>query len=94
MLYDKKNYYQPTLNGKALKAKRSNIIKSVILTVGELKFEKARQPLIKMIQKDRYNDIFAEMDMSLSKITGQKSPNGDINKKRIFWQRVGLNTTI
>jgi HEAT repeat protein len=51
MLYDKKNYYQPTMNGKALKSKRSNIIKSVINTVGELKFEKAKDPLIKMIQK-------------------------------------------
>ena len=94
MLYDKKNYYQPTMNGKALKAKRSNIIKSVITTVGELKFEKARQPLLKMIQKERYNDIFPEMDASLAKITGQKSPNGDMSKKRIFWQRMALNTTI
>lgn len=94
MLYDKKNYYQPTMNGKALKAKRSNIIKSVISTVGELKFEKARQPLLKMIQKERYNDIFPEMDASLAKITGQKSPNGDMSKKRIFWQRMALNTTI
>ncbi len=94
MLYDKKNYYQPTMNGKALKSKRSNIIKNVILTVGDLKFEKARLPLIKMIQKDKYNDIFKEMDMSLSKITGLTSPSGDVGKKRIFWQRMALNTTI
>lgn len=94
MLYDKKNYYQPTMNGKPMKAKRSNIIKNVILTVGDLKFEKARLPLIKMIQKDRYNDIFAEMDTSLSKITGLTSPKGEQGKKRIFWQRMALNTTI
>ena len=94
MLYDKKNYYQPTLKGKALKTKRSNIIKNVILTVGDLKFEKARLPLIKMIQKDRYNDIFNEMDLSLTKITGLNSPKGDKGKKRIFWQRMALNTTI
>lgn len=94
MLYDKKNYYQPTMNGKALKTKRSNIIKSVILTVGELKFEKAKDPLIKMIQKDKYNDIFNEMDQALVKITGQKSPNTDGKAKRIFWQRMALNTTI
>jgi hypothetical protein len=93
MLYDKKNYYQPTINGKALKAKRSNIIKNVILTVGDLKFEKAKLPLIKMIQKDRYNDIFVEIDKSLTKITGQTSP-ADTAKKRIFWQRMALNTTI
>ena len=94
MLYDKKNYYQPTLNGKTLKTKRSNIIKSVILTVGELKFEKARAPLLKMIQKDRYNDIFNEMDQSLSQITGEKSPKGDPKVKRVFWQKVAMNTTI
>lgn len=93
MLYDKKNYYQPTINGKALKSKRSNIIKNVILTVGDLKFEKARLPLIKMIQKDRYNDIFVEIDKSLMKITGLTSP-ADTAKKRIFWQRMALNTTI
>lgn len=93
MLYDKKNYYQPTMNGKALRAKRSNIIKSVILTVGDLRFEKARLPLIKMIQKDRYNDIFPEIDRSLMKITGLTSPK-DTQAKRIFWQRMALNTTI
>ncbi len=94
MLYDKKNYYQPTMNGKAMKIKRSNIIKNVILTVGDLKFEKARLPLIKMIQKDRYNDIFKEMDQSLMKITGLTSPAGDNAKKRMFWNRMALNTTI
>ncbi|MDO9181999.1 MAG: HEAT repeat domain-containing protein [Bacteriovorax sp.] len=94
MLYDKKNYYLPTMNGKELKAKRSNIIKSVILTVGDLKFQQAKIPLIKMIQKDKYNDIFTEMDISLSKITGQKSPDTDSKAKRIFWQRMALNTTI
>ncbi len=94
MLYDKKNYYQPTMNGKVLKSKRSNIIKNVILTIGDLKFEKARLPLIKMIQKDRYNDIFPEIDRSLSKMTGLTSPKGDNQAKRIFWQRMALNTTI
>ena len=94
MLYDKKNYYQPTLNGKELKSKRSNIIKSVIIAVGDLQFEKAKMPLIKMIQKDKYNDIFNEMDQSLTKITGQKSPTTDSKAKRIFWQRMALNSTI
>ena len=94
MLYDKKNYYQPTLNGVELKSKRSNIIKSVILAVGELKFEQAKLPLIKMIQKEKYNDIFDEMDQSLTKITGQKSPSTDSRAKRIFWQRMALDSTI
>lgn len=94
MLYDKKNYYEPTLNGKALKTKRSNIIKSVINTIGDLKFAEAKAPLLKMIQKDKYNDIFNEMDQSLAKITGQKSPDSDMKAKRVFWQRMALNTTI
>ncbi len=94
MLYDKKNYYQPTLNGKVFKTKRSNLIKSVITTIGDLKFAEARAPLIKMIQKDRYNDIFNEMDLSLTKITGQKSPGSDLKTKRLFWQRMALDTTI
>ncbi len=95
MLYDKKNYYQPTLNGKEFKTKRSNLIRNVILAVGDLKFQEAKDPLFKMIQKDRYNDIFSEMDLSLGKITGQKSPDSDHKTKRIFWQRVALsNTTI
>jgi hypothetical protein len=93
MLYDKKNYYQPTINGKALKVKRSNIIKNVILTVGDLEFQKAKAPLIKMIQKEKYDDIFPEIDKSLMKITGRTSPN-DLAKKRIFWQRMALDTTI
>lgn len=94
MLYDKKNYYQPTLNGKELKTKRSNIIKSVILTVGDLQFAEAKEPLLKMIQKDKYNDIFPEMDVALSKITGKRSPGGDLKSKRVFWQRQGLDSVI
>jgi hypothetical protein len=95
MLYDKKNYYQPTLNGKELKLKRSNLIKSVITTVGELKFEQARSPLFNMIQKERYIDIFPEMDMALSKLTGKTSPaNGDTRVKRLFWHKVSLDRNI
>lgn len=94
MLYDKKNYSTPKINGKAIKHKRTSIIKDVIATVGELKFEKAKTPLAKMITKDKYNDIFPEMDVALSKITGKKSPDGDIKVKRVFWQREMLNTTI
>jgi len=41
-----------------------------------------------MIQKDRYNDIFPEMDSTLAKITGTTSPSGDMKAKRVFWQRM------
>jgi hypothetical protein len=95
MLYDKKNYYQPTLNGKALKLKRSNLIKSIITTVGELKLEEAKDPLFKMIQKERYIDIFPEMDMALSNLTGKKSPaKADLKIKRLFWQKMSLDRNI
>jgi HEAT repeat protein len=94
MLYDKKNYYRPTINGKEMGHKRADIIKRAIETVGELKFEKAKAPLFKMIQKDKYNDIFNEMDLALTHITGDKSPNSGLKEKRIFWQRKSLDTTI
>jgi hypothetical protein len=91
MLYDKKNYYQPTLNGKTMKNRRTNLIKNVIATVGELKFDQARDPLFKMIQKDRYVDIFPEMDLALTNITGKTSPAGNMKIKRIFWQKASLD---
>lgn len=94
MLYDKKNYSEPTINGKELQHKRTSIIKNVILTIGELKFEKAKEPLMKMIQKKRYDDIFPEIDLALVKITGTKSPDGDMKSKRMFWQRNALSNTI
>lgn len=94
MLYDKKNYSEPTINGKQLKHKRTNIIKNAILTIGELKFEKARSTLFTMIQKSRYEDIFPELDTALSNITGVKSPDSDIKTKRLFWQRNALSNTV
>ncbi len=94
MLYDKKNYYEPTDKGMIKSRKRSNIIKSIIATIGELKFQDARAPLMKMIQKEKYNDIFNEMDVALSEITGFKSPAGDIKAKRFFWSRKSLDVTI
>lgn len=94
MLYDRKNYYEPSVKGAVKARKRSNIIKNIIETVGELKFEEARAPLIKMIQKDKYNDIFSEMDVALVKITGHQSPSADIKTKRLFWNRKALDVTI
>lgn len=94
MLYDRKNYYEPTVKGSIKARKRSNIIKNVIGTIGELKFQDARAPLMKMIQKEKYNDIFPEMDVALSEITGHKSPNGDMKAKRLFWNRKALDVTI
>tara|TARA_R110002072_G_scaffold534_6_gene3853 strand:+ start:31519 stop:32331 length:813 start_codon:yes stop_codon:yes gene_type:complete len=90
MLYDKKNYYQAK-DKKELKAKkRTNLIKDAVKVVGDLKFEKALQPLLTMVQKDRYQDIFDEMDYSLQKITGKKSPNTGLSSKKRFWKKVGI----
>ncbi len=90
MLYDKRNYSQP----KKSKLKRSHIIKEVIKVVGELEFTNARAPLMAMIQKDRYNDIFPEMDEALSRITQKKSLGKDFKEKRRFWDRQRLDVTI
>ncbi len=86
MLYDKKNY-----SGLKGKKKRTNIIKEAIKTIGDLRFEKAKDSLLKMAQKDRYKDVFSEIDYSLSKITGQDSPQGDSSKKKYFWSRIALS---
>lgn len=85
MLYDKKNYYS-NKNG----AKRTNLIKDAVKTVGDLKFKKALDPLFTMIQKKKYQDIFEEMEYSLQKITGKKGPDSDINTKRRFWKKIAL----
>lgn len=86
MLYDKDNYYRP----KKGASKRTNIIKEAVRSVGYLKFQKAKVPLFTMVQKPKYNDIFTEMDYSLTMITGKKSPKGDQATKRRFWKKISL----
>ncbi len=93
MLYDKRNYYVPTEKGKELRSKRTHIIKQAINVVGDLKFQEAKSPLLKMIQKKKYEDIFPEMDGALVKITGKTSPKEDHSKKKIYWSKMALNTT-
>ena len=89
MLYDKRNYYNPKTGNR----KRTNIIRKVIKAVGDLKFKKAGSPMIKMIQKKKYIDIFKELDYSLTKITGKKSPAGSALLKRNYWKRIGMGIT-
>ncbi|PIK14958.1 HEAT repeat domain-containing protein [Halobacteriovorax sp. JY17] len=90
MLYDKRNYYAPKKGSskKEGNLKRTNLIKKAILTVGDLKFEKAKVPLLSMIQKDKYKDIFSEVNTSLEKITGKKSPEGNKQVKLRFWKKI------
>ncbi|MGB0453072.1 MAG: hypothetical protein ACPGJV_05095, partial [Bacteriovoracaceae bacterium] len=89
MLYDKKNYTQ----GKNKKKKRTKLISDVIETIGHLRFEKAKAPLLKMVQKKKYDDIFPEINSCLERIFEKESPDGNKNVKRRFWSRVAINNT-
>ena len=87
MLYDQQNYYQKPSG----KSRRGHIVKEVITTIGDLQFVEARAPLLKMVQKEKYKDIFTEMDYSLEKITGKISPKGSEQVKRAYWSRLALS---
>jgi len=89
VLYDKRNYYETKVGNK-----RANIIKMAVTTVGDLKFEKAKPALYKMVSSKKYEDIFPEMDYALTKITGKKSPEGNLQNKRQFWSRQNMNDVI
>ena len=93
MLYDKQNYHIPNKKKKG-KAKRTHLIKKVIKTVGDLRFQKAKTPLLTMIQKKKYRDIFNEVDYALSKITGKSSPQGKTVLKKQYWKRYLMKETI
>ncbi len=87
MLYDEENYNQ--VEGRY---RRGDLIRTVILTIGDLEFNEAKEPLLRMVQQDRYNDIFREMNYSLEKITGRNPPSqGEKQIVRRFWQRVAVS---
>ena len=83
MMYDQSNY-----SGDSGKRKRTNIVKSIIRTLGDVKFQKARAPLAKLIQKPKYQDLIEDLDYSLEKITGEISPNSNIELRRKFWSKI------
>lgn len=90
MLYDKSNYA-----GQKGDRKRAHIIKQVISLMGDLNFEKAKKPMLGMIQNKKYKDIFEELDYSLKRLTGKSSPEGDLSLKKRYWSRLALkNTTL
>ncbi len=91
MLYDKKNYH---VSDKTKGSKRTHIIKNVIMTVGELNFEKAKEPLLSMMQKEKYKDIHVEIDLALQKLYSKKSPDGSIKLKKNFWKKIQIANTI
>ena len=88
MLYDKKNYHV-----KKEGQKGTHFVKDIVKTVGDFKFKKALKPLLGMVQKDRYNNIFPEIEYALQKLTGKKSPDGGFQKKRRYWKKMALNYT-
>ncbi len=81
MLYNKDNY-----SGSDGSRKRGEIIRTIIKTTGELGFNKAKKPMLSMIQKKRYQDIHDELDYALTKVTGKKSPDGNLILKKHFWK--------
>lgn len=85
MMYDQTNY-----TGKAGSRKRTSIVRSVIRTVGDLKYEKARAPLAKLIQKPKYQDLLEDLDYSLEKISGKTSPSKSAADTRKFWATAKL----
>ena len=85
MMYDQSNYV-----GAIGKRKRTNIVKAIIRTVGDVKFKKAERPLAKLIQKPKYQDLIEDLDYSLEKITGKTSPN-EIMARRKFWSTLAVD---
>jgi len=88
MLYNKANYA-----GQKGQRKRAHIIKNVIKTMGELGFKKAKKPMLAMIQKKKYSDIYQELDYSLSKLSKKKSPKGGMTVKKYYWSKIAISET-
>ncbi len=85
MMYDQTNY-----TGEKGSLKRTSIVKSVIRTLGDVKYVEAGRPLAKLIQKAKYQDLIEDLDYSLEKITGKVSPKS-VEQRRKFWSTVALN---
>lgn len=85
MMYDQSNY-----TGEKGARKRTSIVKSIIRTLGDLEYTEAKKPLAKLIQKPKYQDLIDDLDYSLEKITGEKSPD-DVEQRRKFWAKLATN---
>lgn len=85
MMYDQTNY-----TGEKGARKRTAIVKNIIRTIGDVRYEKAKKPLAKLIQKPKYQDLIEDLDYSLEQITGEKSPN-TVQERRKFWSKIASN---
>tara|TARA_B100000925_G_scaffold87749_1_gene63212 strand:+ start:4742 stop:5350 length:609 start_codon:yes stop_codon:yes gene_type:complete len=63
MLIDKKNYYI-----KNKKLKRSPIIKDVIQTIGELRLKGSKKILLRLRNKESYQDLYPVLDYAISRM--------------------------
>lgn len=89
MMYDQSNY-----SGNIGQRKRTSIVKSIIRTIGDVRFNKAQAPLTKLIQKPKYQDLIEDLDYSLEKITGEVSPNTNADARRKFWSKVSAKMVL
>ncbi|MBA2404880.1 MAG: hypothetical protein H0V66_08935 [Bdellovibrionales bacterium] len=89
MMYDQSNY-----SGDAGNRKRTSIVRSIIRTIGDIKFDKAQAPLAKLIQKPKYQDLIEDLDYSLEQITGKNSPNSSVAARRAFWSKVDTSSVV
>ena len=87
MMYDDSNYA-----GDVGNRKRTSIVKSIIRTLGDVRFDKARVPMARLIQKPKYQDLMDDLDYSLEKFTGQTSPN-TVEGRRKFWSKYAMSET-
>ena len=85
MMYDQSNY-----TGEKGARKRTSIVKSIIRTLGDIKYQKAKAPFAKLILKPQYQDLVEDLDYSLEKITGKTSPDS-LDSRRKFWSKVALS---
>ncbi len=82
MVYDESNYIV-----SAGKRKRTDVVKRAIRTLGELEYRESQRPLLKMIKNRNFDDMFEDLDYTLSKLAHTNSPRGSIDVKRAFWQK-------
>lgn len=80
MLYDQTNY-----TGAKGQRRRTSIVRTIIRTLGDLRYDKAKSALAKLIQRPKYQDLADDLDYSLEKITGKTSPDVSLNSRRQFW---------
>lgn len=80
MMFEDHNY-----SGVKGGRKRLPIIKNVIRALGDLGYTSIKPVLLKMIREKKYNDLFHDLNQSLSKLSQVKVPRGSKKSIRKFW---------